>query len=170
MTQDNEPKIDENDVKIKPPPPPEVKAVKSYMGMIFVCLALLLIGGYISAPRHEPKAPPPPPNAPVAASANIPATSFGGIGAALNPVPQGAVVVRTYPGTPSERAGLQKGDVILSVDGLNVAGLDLATITNRLRGAEGSTVTLTYSRNGGAAQTLTLKRETIRPEVFQDKK
>ncbi|WZB73672.1 PDZ domain-containing protein [Achromobacter insuavis] len=52
---------------------------------------------------------------------------------------QGALTVeRPLPGSPGERAGIQAGDIIASVDGRPTAGLPLPEAVALLRGAPGT--------------------------------
>ncbi len=47
---------------------------------------------------------------------------------------QQAVVVSVLPDTPAQRAGLQSGDQLLAVDGVNLEKLSWAEINTRLQG------------------------------------
>lgn len=68
--------------------------------------------------------------------------------------PAGSLVESLYPGGPAEKAGVQPGDVIMSLDGFAIAGPD--TLGYRLATAGiGKSVKLEVNRNG-TAQTLTL--------------
>lgn len=59
------------------------------------------------------------------------------------------VVVRAVPaGLSGERGGLREGDVILTVDGEDVRGLDDKSLTALLRGEIGTEVALTVERRG----------------------
>jgi S1-C subfamily serine protease len=59
----------------------------------------------------------------------------------------GAVIVEVHPGTPAEDAGLQAGDVVLSLDGVDVA--DAQDLTNRVTDvAPGTRATLVVLRAG----------------------
>ncbi|WP_454690249.1 S41 family peptidase [Achromobacter aloeverae] len=62
-------------------------------------------------------------------------------------------VVRPLPGSPGERAGIQPGDVILSIDGRPAKDLPLPEAVALLRGAPGSSPALEI-RRAGAAQAL----------------
>ena len=55
-------------------------------------------------------------------------------------------VSKVYPGTPSEQAGLQEGDQILSVDGTSALDMELSELVSLIRGQEGSTVHLEVYR------------------------
>ena len=55
-----------------------------------------------------------------------------------------ARVTRVYTGSPAEEVGLQKGDLITRIDDTEVRGLTKDAVDARLRGEEGTTVTLSY--------------------------
>lgn len=66
---------------------------------------------------------------------------------------QGAVITEVAPGTPAEKAGLQRGDVITAVNGTKLNGqTPLGSVLDPLK--PGDTVTLTVNRNG-ETKTLT---------------
>ena len=131
------------------------------IGAALLCLGFVVYGLWFK----DPPAPPPVP--PAAPAVNLPTAAFGGIGAAINPSAKGPIIARAFPGTPSERAGLHPGDVILTVDGVSVTAMDVPGVSKLLRGPDGSTVTLTYSRDDGPPRTVSFKREVIQPSVFQ---
>ena len=56
--------------------------------------------------------------------------------------------VNPYEGKPAQRAGVQAGDRILSVDGKSTRGLAVSEVSNMLRGEPGSTVVLELEREG----------------------
>lgn len=56
--------------------------------------------------------------------------------------------VNPYEGKPAQRAGVQAGDRIVSVDGKNTSGLSVSEVSNNLRGEPGTTVVLELEREG----------------------
>ena len=74
----------------------------------------------------------------------------GGVGAELTPNPingrLGARVSRVFKDGPAARRGLQPNDVILKVNGRDVQALHLEDIVQRIRGDEGTPVSLTIFR------------------------
>jgi len=91
-----------------------------------------------------------------------PATRPGG-GLALTRRGDAVTVVTAVEGSPAERAGLRPGDRVLKIDGLPTDGLQLWQADERVRGAAGSTVTLSVWRDGWAEpRDLTLTREEPR--------
>jgi len=57
-------------------------------------------------------------------------------------------VVSPIEDTPADRAGIQPGDVIISIDDVPVSTESLAQTVNKMRGSPGSSVTVTISREG----------------------
>ena len=67
---------------------------------------------------------------------------FEGIGAEVG-IRDGAItILAPMPDTPAENAGIRPGDVILSVDGESIQGLNLLEVVNLIRGERGTTVIL----------------------------
>ncbi|MBD2108002.1 S41 family peptidase [Nodosilinea sp. FACHB-13] len=83
-----------------------------------------------------------------------------GIGVRLERNSQtGAVAVTSVaPGSPAELSGIVAGDRILLVDGQSTERLTAEGVLQQLRGNEGSQVTLTVSRDGGAPRTVIMTR------------
>ena len=71
-------------------------------------------------------------------------------------------VVSAIAGTPAEAAGITTGDKILKIDGETYTGQQLNEAANRMRGIEGSEVTLTVMRAAAQkTEELTLTRREI---------
>ena len=56
------------------------------------------------------------------------------------------VVVSPMPNSPAEKAGLKSGDIITKVDGIAYTGDELDTASNKIKGKEGTTVSLEIKR------------------------
>jgi len=69
-------------------------------------------------------------------------------------------VLRTTPDNPARRAGILAGDIIYKVDGKDVMGVGSEGVANLVRGAAGTSVTLTLVR-GTQELEFTLVREMI---------
>lgn len=67
----------------------------------------------------------------------------------------------TIKDTPAENAGIKSGDLIVAVDGESVYGLSLNEVSSKVKGEEGTEVTLTLNRNGENKE-FKIKREAIR--------
>ena len=69
-------------------------------------------------------------------------------------------IITPIPDSPAAEAGLQTGDLLNAIDGVSTNNLSLAEAAMKLRGAEGSTVNLTLTRDGSTFD-VELKREKI---------
>lgn len=74
-------------------------------------------------------------------------------------------VVAPIEGTPAFRAGFMTGDLLTGIDGQSILGLTLNQSLDRMRGKEGSSVTITILRNGQKPFDVTLMREKITPKA-----
>jgi len=73
---------------------------------------------------------------------------FGGIGAWVSQDAQGHIVLTPMKGLPAERAGIRDGDIVVAVDGREVAGLPQTEVVAMIRGPIGTVVRLTIRRPG----------------------
>ena len=72
-------------------------------------------------------------------------------------------VIAPIDDTPAERGGIKAGDIITRIDGKTVSSENVNASVELLRGAPGSSITLTVMHEGASAPTdITLKRETIK--------
>lgn len=94
--------------------------------------------------------------------------SFAGVGMEMNQDDSGNIVV-TAPlkGSPAEKAGMQSGDVVTSIDATSTAGMSIDEAVALIRGPIGTTVTLTVARQGVTAPiVIPIVRDTINiPEI-----
>jgi carboxyl-terminal processing protease len=87
---------------------------------------------------------------------------YYGVGMVIQPQNNKIVVVFPYEGTPSFKAGLRPGDVIVSVDGKSTDNMTSEDVANMLKGPKGTHVHLTVSREGANAPlTFDLVRDEI---------
>ena len=69
--------------------------------------------------------------------------TFGGIGATISSnTARQPVVVDTIDGSPSSKAGIKSGDIIVAVDGKSTEGLTVDQVVAEVRGEVGTTVKL----------------------------
>jgi carboxyl-terminal processing protease len=67
---------------------------------------------------------------------------FSGIGLAISEVDAGLQVTRVFKRSPAGRAGITIGDTIVSVNGKSLAGVDSDAAAERIKGPEGTKVTI----------------------------
>ncbi|MHB0869139.1 MAG: S41 family peptidase [Chloroflexota bacterium] len=67
---------------------------------------------------------------------------FQGIGAELGTKDGYPMIVAPLDGSPAQEAGIQAGDLLISVDGEQVMGMSLERVVRMVRGPEGTKVTL----------------------------
>lgn len=92
---------------------------------------------------------------------------YYGVGMTIQPQPAAdgklkVVVLYPFEGTPSYKAGIRPGDVILTVDGKSTDGMDSTAVATLLKGPKGTHVSVTVSREGSAKPlTFDLVRDEI---------
>jgi carboxyl-terminal processing protease len=94
---------------------------------------------------------------------------FEGIGARVeeDPVTGEIVIVAPFRDSPADKAGIRIGDVILTVDGESTAGWSVSQAVRRIRGPQGSEVTLGVRHDNGEIEDITITRGVITvPTVF----
>ncbi len=90
---------------------------------------------------------------------NKPPAPVSGIGVTINQPDQNSPieVIDVIVGTPAERAGVKKGDKIIKVNGEDVTRLTTSEVADKVRGPEGTPVTVTFDRQGTLLE-LTMNR------------
>ncbi len=91
-------------------------------------------------------------------------TSYFGIGAFVSfrksPQPH-IVILSTINDSPAAKAGLQPHDSLMAVDGTPFTAADEQAPTKRIRGSQGTTVTLTVQTPGEPARQILVQRASI---------
>ncbi len=94
---------------------------------------------------------------------------FGGIGVQVEMRQNRVVVITPIMDSPGERAGILRGDQIISVDGESLERATMDDVVTRLRGPAGSRVEVGFRREGPVGDfTVPLTREVIRLESVRD--
>jgi len=95
--------------------------------------------------------------------ADMERNKFQGIGAEIQAKGGQILVVAPLDGSPAQRAGLKPGDVILQVDGLDIAGRPLEQVVEAISGPAGTSLNLTIL-NPASART---RQVTLTRAAFQ---
>jgi carboxyl-terminal processing protease len=74
-------------------------------------------------------------------------------------------IARPIPGSPAEAAGIQSGDVIVSVNGTSLDGMTIDQATALIKGPKDTTVTLGLVRSGTAIQVSIVRKIYSQSEV-----
>ncbi len=87
---------------------------------------------------------------------------YYGVGMSIQPQNGKIIVLAPFEGTPSFKAGIRPGDVILSVDGKSTETLDSTAVAGLLKGPRGTHVIVTMGREGSPKPlTFDLVRDEI---------
>jgi carboxyl-terminal processing protease len=92
---------------------------------------------------------------------------FSGVGLTVSQVKQGLRVDSVFPHSPAQRAGIEPGDLIVSVDGESIAGQSSQASSGKIKGPEGSDVTLGMKggADGGVREVEVTREEISLPVV-----
>ena len=70
-------------------------------------------------------------------------------------------VIRVFANSPAERAGVQRGDKVIAVNGELFYGSTMSAAVDEMRGTPGTEVSVTFVRGDGEPFDLTLTRQMI---------
>lgn len=89
--------------------------------------------------------------------------NFDGVGIEVYSTQDGEVIVSSVmAGQPAEAAGMKAGDVIIGVDGQDMRGSMLSDVAAKIRGREGTEVTIkVLRRSTGETLEFTMERATV---------
>ena len=78
-------------------------------------------------------------------------------------------ITKVFDG-PAKEAGIQTEDVITKVDGEDISGQDIDSVVDKIRGEEGTEVTLTmYRASDGQEHDFTMKRRKVENPTVESK-
>jgi carboxyl-terminal processing protease len=87
---------------------------------------------------------------------------FSGVGLSVVPVKRGLRAVQVFHGSPADQAGIESGDTIVSVNGDSIAGQGSSEATAKIKGPEGTQVTLgVLDAKTGKVRDLKLTRAEV---------
>ncbi len=87
---------------------------------------------------------------------------FTGIGVTVVKVKRGLRAAQVFAGSPAAKAGIVAGDTVVSVDGESIAGESSAEATAKIKGPEGTEVTIgVLDADTGEVGELTLTRAEV---------
>ena len=90
---------------------------------------------------------------------------YGGIGAVITEIPgRGVYISEPYEGTPSQRAGLKAGDLLIAIDNDTVLTWHNSQVSERLKGEAGTPLTVTVKRPYNGADSI-LKFDLVRSKI-----
>jgi len=94
----------------------------------------------------------------------LPSGTFEGIGATVSEQNGEIIIVAPIRGTPAEAAGIRSGDVIVAVDGESTEGWSVDKAVLKIRGPQGTDVTLTIRHSDQVVEDITITRDEIKVE------
>ncbi|HEV2413017.1 MAG TPA: S41 family peptidase [Candidatus Saccharimonadales bacterium] len=91
--------------------------------------------------------------------------SFSGIGAQLGLRNNNLTIVSPLAGFPAQKAGLQAGDIILSINGVSTTNMNIDVAVNDIRGPKGTTVDLKILRGNQSLDFKIVRQDITVPSV-----
>lgn len=92
---------------------------------------------------------------------------FSGVGLSVNEVKQGLRVATVFKDSPAAEAGIEEGDIVTAVEGKSIAGENADLAVGKIKGEEGTEVTITVLRPSTGEKTdyKLERRELVVPAV-----
>ena len=87
---------------------------------------------------------------------------YSGVGLTITSEGGLVKVISPMDNSPASRAGVQAGDVISAIEGQSASGLTVSQVSEKLRGGVGTSVRVTFLRDGEEPREVTLTREVIK--------
>ena len=98
--------------------------------------------------------------------------SFAGIGVTFSMSDEGGKISSVLQETPASEAGLEAGDIIISIDGTSILGFTASEVKELVTGKEGTSVMVTVSRLGEILDFEITRRKidsSVTYEIREDK-
>ena len=93
-----------------------------------------------------------------------------GVGVEVREHAEGLIVVKPLRGGPAAEAGIESGDVILSLNSRSITGMKMANSVDLMKGGNGSQLKMRIYRDGKGERDFTLTRRSIRVWTVNDAK
>lgn len=91
---------------------------------------------------------------------------YGGIGALIRKIGDYTFIAEPYEGNPAQKAGLQAGDKIISVDGKDMYKKQSDDVSSALKGPKGTTIVIEVERENEGKKKISVTRDEIKlPDV-----
>jgi carboxyl-terminal processing protease len=91
---------------------------------------------------------------------------YGGIGALIRKIGDYTFIAEPYEGNPAQKAGLQAGDKIISVDGKDMYKKESDDVSSALKGPKGTTIVIEVERGNEGKKKISVTRDEIKlPDV-----
>lgn len=97
--------------------------------------------------------------------------SYCGIGAVVSKNEDGGItIILPYENAPAANAGLQPGDIILSIDGTDLSGMELEQAVTLVKGEEGTSAVFKVRRGEEEFETTITRQQVNVPTVSYEMK
>jgi carboxyl-terminal processing protease len=95
---------------------------------------------------------------------------FFGVGMEVGMREENLVVITPLKNSPAERAGVMPGDIILKIDDVSTQGFSIDRAVKMIRGEKGTTVTLTFARDGESSPIeISIVRDLVKVPTVDSK-
>lgn len=91
-----------------------------------------------------------------------------GVGVEVKEHAEGLLVLKALRGGPAAEAGIQSGDVIISIDGRSLSGMKMLNSVDLMKGTSGSQMTVRVYREGKGERNFNLTRRKVRVWTVND--
>ncbi len=93
-----------------------------------------------------------------------------GVGVEVREHAEGLLVVKPLRGGPAAEAGIETGDIILSINGREIAGMKMANSVDLMKGTSGSQMKVRIYREGKGERDFVMTRRKVRVWTVNDAK